>query len=97
VLMTIDFERLKEIVGDAYENGWAGCFELKEEYVNQVLERMLSAKEEFISSTITITSAPNDASFELQGISLSADYYSYVDHTGIDETVFVNEPGEEAL
>lgn len=103
-MLNIDIERLKELLSDAYESGWSGCLDLKSEYVDQVLEKIKDNGDFHYSSTLTVDSGAC-ASFSTSTIGGISDsqttfipgYYSYFGNTSPTETVFLNEPGEEAI
>ena len=104
-MLRITKEKLKELIVSAYESGWSGCLELKSEYAEHVLGQFEEAEDLSKSSSLTISvSQPQSisAAASLSGFYDSSatfipGYYSYFGDTSPNETVFVNEPGDEAI
>jgi hypothetical protein len=85
-MLRITRERLKEILVQAYESGWSGCLELKEEYADLVLDGMRDSDEGSGTSSLTISTSDND---------LFSQHYSYCGYNVSGSTVLVNDPEEE--
>lgn len=100
-MIRIERDALKKMLMEAYECGWGGCLELKEAHADRVMDGLKDAEDLAKTSSITLLSSPSIstsaiASSEIStyDVSLNPNYYSYYSSGG---TVFVNEPGEDAI
>lgn len=102
-MLNLSRDMIKDLIGKAYEEGWSGCLELKSDYVEGVVDKLMREQTPS-NSVVTVSAAPSqsisttsiNAISELS-TSFTPGYYSYFGHIGASETVFVNDPGEEAL
>jgi len=85
-MLRITREKLKDMLVQAYESGWSGCLELKDEYADLVLDAMRDAGEGSGTSSLTISASDND---------LFSRHYSYYGYDVSGSTVLVNDPEEE--
>jgi len=85
-MLRITRERLREMLVQAYESGWSGCLELKDEYADLVLDGVTDAGEGSGTSSLTISASDND---------LFSQHYSYYGYDVSGSTVLVNDPEEE--
>lgn len=93
-MLKITRERLKEIVVRAYESGWSGCPELKEEYAELVLEGMRDSEDPSGTSSMTISSNP--VSISVAGTNdLVSQHYSYYGYSVPGGTLLVDDPEDE--
>lgn len=100
-MIQIDKEKLRKIIEDAYENGWSGFLELKSEYASFVVESLKDHEDRNLSTTSSLTISSPTNSFDGYSVpSLIPGHYSYVGYNGgvfVNDTVFVNEPGEDVI
>ena len=104
-MLSLSREKLRDLLLSAYESGWSGCLELKSEYVEQVMDGLEESCSFSGSSAITVAASPSQSistsdsfyGFSGSATSLIPGYYSYFGDTSPDGTVFVNEPGDEAI
>lgn len=45
-MATLTLQRLKKIIGIAYENGYHGCLDLKDSYTEEVISKLLTTDDE---------------------------------------------------
>ena len=98
--MNISRERLYELISSAYESGWRGCLDLKSEYVEQVMDQFeheFDYGSNFGTSQLTLNASPQSISVFGDGLSFNSSYYPNTIPGFLGDTIFVNEPGEEAL
>lgn len=91
-MLRMSRERLKELLMEAYESGWSGALELKEEHAELVLDGLADLLEPSVTSTLTISSNP----ISTAGVNdLMSQHYSYCGYNMLGGTVLVNDPEEE--
>ena len=93
-MLRITRERLKEMLASAYESGWSGCPELKDEYVEIVLDGLSDTQDFFGTSALTVSTNP--VSISVTGTNdLIPQHYSYCGYSTSGSTLLVDDPEEE--
>lgn len=98
-MLSLSKDRLREIICGAYESGWGGCLELKNEYADQIMKQFDGMDCLGGSSMLTVAASPS----LMSTTSTSSDpystfipgYYSYFGETSPIETSWVNNPDQD--
>lgn len=87
-MFRITKQRLKELIIAAYEEGWSGCPELKDEYAESVVEKM--HEEIDLSGTSSLTVSPVSLSISTTD-NLISQHYSYYGSDGMFGSIPLND------